>query len=299
MASLTWLGSELGFEGDWSRPANWTTTGSIAAIPVNGDDVVFGAGAQDVTDSLDQSGVTLNTLTISDQYLGSIGGNGEPLEISGSILTYAGKGDEAWIAGVFPQIDVNDAGPDGGENNALHLSVTCTGKLTINKGGTITLDGAVSSIAGGYSPTLCTVAELIIYSRTGIGPTVIIESGCVITTNRISGGTTTNAADITTVIVEDGTYTQSAGDTTLWQQDRGQGNWTSAGGTITTLECRGGIFDASAESSSKTITDLYAYPGCQAKLNNTAKNIIIGTIYDHTEGVGIIKHDPGRKFQPV
>ncbi len=297
MATLTWLGTDAGNEGRWDIPANWSTTGSVAAIPVDGDDVVFGLNAQSITGGLDQNAVELNSLAFSNLYTGSVGANSTPLEIDALILTYAGQGTEAWIAGVFPQLDVNDAASGA---DSLHLSVVVTGKLTISAGRTVTLDGAISSIGGSYAPTASVVAELIVQSRPSLqSPTVIIESGCTITTLRVENGTVTCSSPVATIEIYGGQLTVDSGDVTIWRQSGGVGTWTAEGATITDLEARGGVFNASTNVAVKTITELWMYSGFNVQLDNSALTIVVGTFFDYSDGQGTLKLDPGFKFQPI
>lgn len=53
----------------WSLPANWST----GAVPVNGDDVVLQNSANPILYGLDQSAVTLASLTIDQSFTGTIG----------------------------------------------------------------------------------------------------------------------------------------------------------------------------------------------------------------------------------
>ena len=83
------------------------------------------------------------------------------------------------------------------------------------------------------------------------------------------------------------------GSVTTWRQNGGLGTWTTDGGVITELEARGGVFDASGDVTIKTITSIYAYKGSELRLNNSAKTIDVGTVYDYTSGIGTLKLDPG------
>lgn len=68
MAQKTWNGTG-GVVGDWDDADNWTPSG----VPANSDDVIFANSGQDVLDGLDQSAISLNSLTIDQSYTGRFG----------------------------------------------------------------------------------------------------------------------------------------------------------------------------------------------------------------------------------
>lgn len=73
MATKTWLD----VDGDWSNVANWG-----GSLPVDNDDVVINAGSKNISAGLNQSGINLNSLSITSGYTGNIGAPGASLQIN-------------------------------------------------------------------------------------------------------------------------------------------------------------------------------------------------------------------------
>jgi len=59
MATVKWTGG--GNDGNWNTTSNWST----GSVPANGDDVIIAEGDEAITAGLDQSSVTLDSLTIT------------------------------------------------------------------------------------------------------------------------------------------------------------------------------------------------------------------------------------------
>ena len=72
MAQINWI-LPTGV-GDWSDTANW----SGATVPISTDDVTINQGNADIQTNLNQSAVTLASLTIGPGFSGSIGSTATP-----------------------------------------------------------------------------------------------------------------------------------------------------------------------------------------------------------------------------
>ena len=95
---------------DWNTAANWDT----AAVPVAADDVKFAVDAYPVLYGLDQSSIALTSLRIGTEYKGTIGGiaasgtsTGFYLKIDATTVAFNGGGNECWINGTCPTVNVS------------------------------------------------------------------------------------------------------------------------------------------------------------------------------------------------
>lgn len=231
---------------NWDEANNWDP----AAIPVNGDDVFIQNSDVDITEGLDQSLVTLASLTIDQSYTGKIGlpvKNDDYyeyretyLEISATTLT-VGDGEGSGSQRI--KIDTganqttlitNDTG--SGEDAALaaflwkgtHASNT----VSVFKG----TFGAAS-----FAGETAVIATLKIGFQTDqFGDSVVeCESGCTLTTIDMSGGTLTIESAATTI-------TQTEGELTI-----------DGAGVITTLNVKGGVcfYNSTGALTTATVTD--------------------------------------------
>ena len=81
MAVKIWTGAT---DGDWSVAGNWSPSG----VPASADDVILSASyVVSITAGLNQSAVTLNSLTVEQGYSGAIGSKAADLQIATDALT--------------------------------------------------------------------------------------------------------------------------------------------------------------------------------------------------------------------
>ena len=86
MAVKIWTGAT---DGDWSVAGNWSPSG----VPASTDDVIISAAyTVSITAGLNQSAVTLNSLTVEEGYSGAIGSKSADLQIATDALTFQGSG---------------------------------------------------------------------------------------------------------------------------------------------------------------------------------------------------------------
>lgn len=256
MANKIWLGNNVGNEGDWGVAANWQPGG----VPINNDDVIFdGTSNEDVTGTLDQSAVTLDSLVFAETYTGQVGGAGTPLLINSAYLRWGGQGD-GWIEGTIPTVYVTDTGA-----SALTLDGTIT-TLHLCKGTIVIIGGAT-----------CTNIFLTYVSSRATDATLTIGLGCTISSVWQDGGILTSASTITTYYLMGGTGTQTTGNIiTATIGGVSTFYWQPAAGTITTLYVwSGSIVDASGDGAAKTITTATLYKGGILNIANGAASIVV------------------------
>lgn len=76
----TWTGAAA--DGNWATVSNWSTSGGSSAPPASTDNVVISGGDRDITLSLNQSGVTLASLKVTDGFKYNIGDTSNALQIN-------------------------------------------------------------------------------------------------------------------------------------------------------------------------------------------------------------------------
>lgn len=87
MATVTWTGGAG--DGNWQTNGNWDT----GAAPVATNDVVFNSGSISVTAGLTGNAYTVNSLTITENYTGSIGSGATALTLTAATtLKCSGRG---------------------------------------------------------------------------------------------------------------------------------------------------------------------------------------------------------------
>ena len=241
MAVKIWTGAT---DGDWSVAGNWSPSG----VPASTDDVIISAAyTVSITAGLNQSAVTLNSLTVEEGYSGAIGSKSADLQIATDALTFQGSG--------VAYIDLGSNAVDPVINGTASYSTGESGLYLTGTGiGTITCAGGGVSI--GRAGTTSTVTEL-----RGISGDVHVGIGGTVTNRFNFGASVVFDSTHTTLNLDAGTTTlkQSAAVTTA-NLDGGVLHIDSAC-TITTLNLNnGGEFRASA-GSDKTITTLNIEPG--------------------------------------
>lgn len=280
MATRTWQGGGAPNPGDWGQANNWVEN----VVPVNGDEVYFDRGAQDVNQGLAQGAVDLDLLYVSNKYSGSIGSSGLGALTLNWIddFYYEGQGDEAWFdtanATGITKCVVADSGAGA---NALHLDGNVDDMYLLK--GVVTIDtGAVCPFIAVQRVSGATDVSLSISS--GVSVTILEQlSGIVVCESNVG-----------VLYQHGGTFTHGAvGDsntmTSLWQWG-GTTNYLS-NGTLTNLYGHSGVFDASGSRGPLTITEALLYYGQTANIANGLLNITITTL---TLLGGDLIVDPGR-----
>lgn len=109
MASISWTDGAA--DGNWATAGNW----SGGAAPVDNDVVTIGTSNRDITSGLNQSGINLNALYITDGFGGKIGTDSAALQINcdgaaTNMLKIAGRGQYYKISGTIPTAEINVSG---------------------------------------------------------------------------------------------------------------------------------------------------------------------------------------------
>ena len=240
----------------WDDASNW----SGGAVPVNSDDV-YVASPVAILYGLDQSAVTLASLTIAASFTETIGlpktrfsgyteYRDDYLQISASTVKIGvGEGQGSGriklnLGSVQAAIEVRKsaASAETGTPAILLLGTNASNVLDVQGGSSVGLaafSGEVSTVA-----TLTAVA----------GASVYCGEGCTLTTVRGDGSITLNSAATTVTVSAGGVLVMngSGAVTTLNVKEDGLCYYRSSG-TVTTANITGAV-DCSTDASSRTFT---------------------------------------------
>lgn len=276
-SNCTWISTS---STDWNTAANW----SSGTVPVSGDTVVFANNSVNVDTNLNQSAVTLAALYIYQSYTGAIG-----------------KSDGTYLAIGATAVRIGDPGnspttPNGSGRLLLNFGTVQTTVVVVNTSQTSTdtafapllmkgthasnklvvYSGRVES-ATRFAGDVSTWSEVDVQAGGASAPTVLLGTGCTLTTINQNAGTLTVNSAATTVTLSSGTLTTqgSGAITTLTVGGIAKLNST---GTITTLNALGGgTADFSGDAQAKTVTTLKAYKGTKINLDNGVKGSVTMT----------------------
>ena len=238
MATRTWVG---GTSSVWSLAANW----SPATVPVATDDVYIVSGSVNIT-GLDQSTITLNSLTVGTQYSGTIGSSGTKLQINATNFVFSGTGATNYIEGQFTTVTVQNTSTNTAALNLSGSSDTIT---------TLRILGGRGGVNIASSCNLVTTIEQI----GAEGVTTTIADGTTIGAScqlRIDSGRMELNQAIPTITVFGGELEAGLDSGTVTTLDiyGGRVRWNpSAACVITTLNLYNGLFD-SRDSLAPTFT---------------------------------------------
>lgn len=280
MATKTWVGTDATTPNDWSVSGNWTPSG----VPVATDDVYFVSGAADVTAGLDQSAITLNTLTVGTKYTGNIGSSAAPLEVDvSSTFDYAQQIGTTYIEGSFPTVIIQSTSSD---SPALTLtSSTITNIRALSGRGTVFVDNG-STVTGAIDMIGCTGLTIEIEANATVSAAdVTIDSGSLLCSEQLD--TVTQFGGLVEMRNSDGTTN------TITIYDGKTKYKVSDDAILTTLTMYGGFFDMRGSASpSHTITNATLYSGALVDERNGLQN----TTWTNAISLqgGIIKADAGR-----
>ena len=175
---------------DWNTAANW---GPVAAVPVDGDDVILTGDMDDMIFGLDQSDIQLTSLKVSQSYKDKFVGNSVQslyLIIDATTVVIDSQAESIWLDGTYTNVFVQ-----GGRvgDNMLRLKGTITnlrilgpnvqGKVTVADGADLTncyvLGAPQARLEIGESVTSFALLE--------VDSGVLIENKSAVTTIRNSG----------------------------------------------------------------------------------------------------------------
>lgn len=249
----------------WDDPDNWT----LAAVPVNSDDVWLTNNNVSILHGLGQSAVTLNAFYQDSTYTGTIGlpdYNGSyyeyrktALEIK-SATTNLGRGDSP--AGGSSRIKINfsssvsavtvDSTGSSGEQGVpavLLTGLNSTSSLQVMSG-TVGVAFAPGSVA-----TIPTV-RVGFHQSPATDATVIFGVGATLTTINMVGGIVSARSNVTTLNIEDGSFTLYGSATLTTLNGDGGTIFYETVGTLTTANLGTGCtLDFRRDPRGRTVTN--------------------------------------------
>lgn len=269
MATRTWTGA---VSGNWGTAGNWLE----AAVPETGDDVYFRLNAIDVTEGLDQSAVRLASLRIEQTYTGKIGTASAYLRIGAALVVVGEYHGPANPSG-SPRLKLDlvhvdqEAGPvvevfrTGSTRADTHLPPLrlllndADATLYVRRGEVgVAVDGAAETavldeLIESYLESRETDAQVVLgpgvtwATIDKTGGRLVVQSGGTLLRNAGGQALVAGEGAIDTLRIEDGTvYPESLG-------------------TITLLECRGGLTDLYLSRRPRTVTETKLWPGAMLR----------------------------------
>ena len=257
----------------WSDPDNW----SLSAVPVNSDDVYIPPMSTNIRHGLNQSAVTLGTLTISAGYTGTIG---LPIR-NESYYEYRATRLAINAANLVVGQDVQGTLTGGSGRIRLNLGSTTCAIQVYNTGTKIDPGYPALDIIGTGSNTLSLQrgsvgfamiageVATVVTSRvgsldSGSNAELSFGAGCTLTTLNMLGGKVNAYASIATVNMAGGTIVANAAAAfTTITAEGGTLDYRSSG-TITTLTLRN---DAKVtfenDVRARTLTNTTINGGCE------------------------------------
>jgi hypothetical protein len=288
----------------WSVPANWST----GSVPGSGDDVVIQHSANSILYGLDQSTVTLASLTIDQSYTGAIGlprsGAGGAVEYRerylkiGATQIVIGRGDGAGSSRL--QIDTQ------GEQTTLHVLNSGTpsdadGRAVLWKGthaANAVLVAKGSFAAAHFAGEIATLASLKQGFRQNVASDsdVRLGPGCSLAACVISklGGTLEVNSSFASLTHGGGETTIAAGSPGTLTIQRGTVRYKSAGGYTMVSIGDGGELDFRQSMLSRTGTNTTLTKG--ATLRDPGKTVTFTNPIAIVCGLGDVTLDLGDTF---
>ncbi len=281
---------------DWNVAANW----SLGAVPINGDDVIIDGTSTPILNGLDQSAVTLASLTITASYTGQIG---NPDYNPSGYAEYRGK--YLQIGATTATIGFGAGGQSGRTRidfGSVQVALTVYGTGTpIDQGlpalqvkGTHVSNAAL--IYGGSVGFACQAGESTTFLTAKVmRDQASLYGGTALTLGTLTqrGGSVTLNNTCTTITKTGGTlFVLGSGTVTTFTHDAGKCSYQSSG-TCTTYT--GGSFaaiDFSADLRTKTVTTATFYGGTVWNDPNASVTITNGIVYTRCR-LGDVKADFG------
>ena len=264
MATKTWVGTDVGNEGEFATAANWSASG----VPANtGDTWWFTSGSQILNADLSQGAKTADAILIGPSFTGGIGNNASDPLVCGcaGVMTVKPGGGAYYINGYSvgnPIVSTLIECPSAATVVQLlgyHTTVVIRrGTVTLVSGtyGTVIIDPVTGDpanvivIFGAATITTC-VAINAGFTTTGVGPTITNYTGTG-NTSVLSVGTITNP---------------TLYDATLYHD---------AATNITTASLYGSIvLDATRDPRAKTFTTVKKTATASALVDNGAAGITL------------------------
>lgn len=265
---------------DASVGANW----SGGTIPANGDDVIIDGltTSQGINYGLDQSGVSLASMTIRNGYIGKIGlsevNAAGYQEYRAKYLKYAfASGSDIDISCQSDQIKLDCA------NSVVDIFVSDTASTPFETGsmalvvhgttGATTFECTKGNV--GFAVISGTTTGVATANIVGTSANVLFGTGCALTTvnGRSGSAQVVNQATTITTLAITGAFTfETAGNTITTLTNYGGSVYYTGAGTIGSYTGgNGSLLDTSRDPSARTITNSTFYRG--ARVNDPYKTI--------------------------
>ena len=240
MATRTWAGDDATTPYDWSVAGNWVE----GSVPVSTDDVVIPAGSQKITAGLNQSAVTLNSLTVNSGYVQSIGASSGALQVAvatGTNVFLSPTGGTQYFDFGASAVDVEVLGTGSPSTgfSAVNVVGSALDVVTLYNGSL-----GIARIAG----ETATVTTLNVNAGA-----LYTGSGATVTNLNSYGGSTANYSGATTIKIYGGTVNAPQGTNATVNVIGGTFR-SSSSSTITTLNLDAGLADFSVGSVPRTVT---------------------------------------------
>lgn len=253
MASIYWVGTAA--DGDWNTTTNWS--GSV--VPVTSDDVTIDRTTDNIVLNLDQSAVTLASLTITNSFEGTIGNapdaSLEYLQIGATVLTIGdgvGNGSQRInidLAAVVTTCDIKSANSTGTDFPKAPLRIKAN-----NSSNVFQIAGENSTVGFNDEPDLSSQALGAITVINGNN--IAFGVGSSYTSLDVYDGNVVSEETSGTVKIANGTLRLEGSGAIATVIQTGGNVESNTTGTITTYTARGGTLDLQKSSFARTITTL-------------------------------------------
>ena len=264
MATVIWDGSAG--DGSFTTAANWST----GSNPIAADDVVFNSGAVNVSTGLTPSLVTYASFTVTDDYTGLIGLEGEFLVINSTLVNIgggSGAGSQRLninLGTVVSTVSITSSNGTGTDTNRAPIRIICN-----NVGTDFFISGSSSKLGLFDEPSdTGAIGDLNVLG----GNVFVGENITTYTAVNVSGSSTvvkiSQPTAAQTITVDGGTVTVNGTNAIAAVVQRGGTYISNSTGIITAYTLRGGTLDMQQNEQARTITTL-----TQSPLNTVFKNL--------------------------
>jgi len=261
----TWNGVSVSTESvgntDYGTARNWSSD----SVPTNSNDVIFGAGSVGVQYGLDQSAVTLGSLSVSVGCSSQFGrfesGSPHYLSVPSGSLEYRGSAQLAMFdvgaSNIKPYVE-SYGSPSGNRQHSVYIKGSDLLGLDVNRG-KVALAGLPGDTASVETVNIGYV------SNQKNDSDVLIGSGVTLTTLNQGGGNCVLSCGAATVNVASGATLTTDGTGAITELNVWGSAFLNSTGTVTTINVRGGTLDLTKVRTARTVTTVNLYNGSRLK----------------------------------
>lgn len=247
---------------DWSTAANW----SGGAVP-GSDDVWIDSTVYPILYSLDQSAVTLTSLTVSPGVEIGL----PEVNATGGYAEYR----QRWLKVGVTTCTIGRTTPTAtvAASGTVRLHLHTVQSLVTTYSGTVEIHGGshVSNVLRVFGGTVyvaylgtetATFATVTVGPAAGESPVAYLGTGCTLTTVTLHAGSLELNSTVTTFTQDGGSGVWYAGSCTTTNLRAGSLVYNASGGSLGTVSIdSGAVLDCSQVDVPRTIAQLYGYPG--------------------------------------